>query len=224
MIAADHLTVKARAAVSRILEDEGKSEMWEVSLWADKVRRLKVPRQPAHNAPLPLGEASINPKAVCKPRGCLLTAIPEGIKILGDPKAALAAKALALNYLVHFLGDIHQPLHTSENAGQWPVLLNGRTMTLHSVWDTRIIQAQSKDSRHIADLAEADPRQVDDGGTPLQWAVEGRNIARDDILAELLAHDQSLRISYEQHKWPIVRWRLKQAGYRLARVLNDIFE
>jgi hypothetical protein len=79
-------------------------------------------------------------------KGCVLTAIAYNRNILADPKASSAERAKALRYLIHFVGDLHQPLHTTDNKDQGgncdPVeLLDSVTISnLHSVWDSGLLE------------------------------------------------------------------------------------
>ena len=128
----------------------------------------------------------------------------------------------ALKYLVHLVGDLHQPLHTSADTGGRAVVASGEKTTLHAVWDDAIIDSRKTDWRVLVDAVEAAPTGPVEPSTPVGWALEGRDIARDVIFADAdLAASRhggappTLPDSYPDDNWPIVRARLKQAGLRL---------
>jgi hypothetical protein len=230
MIAEAHLTPEAAAAVTAILATEGKASMASVALWADDIRKLPIPQQPSHEVRLPLNHSGYDPGVNCRGNRCVLAAIDADIEALRAPDMPPEARAAALNYLIHFIGDLHQPLHTSADTGQGKVVIGGISQKLHRVWDIEIIQAQNRNTRELAQEVEASPYPVSLSGSPTDWALEGRDIARDVIFPGLAAYKDyngdgiiTLPETYNRKNWPIVEQRLKQAGYRLASILNGIF-
>ncbi|WP_438752093.1 S1/P1 nuclease [Pararhizobium sp. O133] len=230
VIAQAHLTPEAKAAVMSILAAEGKTSMASVALWADDVRKLPIPRQPSHEVKLPLNHDGYDPAVSCKGNRCVLAAIDADIAVLRARDLPPAAQVAALKYLIHFIGDLHQPLHASADNGQEMMEIGGKVQKLHRVWDTEIIQAQNLRTASLAQEVEASPFPVDLSGSPTDWALEGRDIARDVIFPTLAGYERDsadgriiLPESYNKKNWPIVERRLKQAGYRLASLLNGIF-
>jgi hypothetical protein len=131
----------------------------------------------------------------------------------------------ALKYIVHLVGDLHQPLHATVDNGVTVVKIGGKKERLHEVWDDTIIQHEGFFPWVLAKKVDKGNRSVDPS-TPAGWAIEGRNLARDVILKDdrLKAGNKqvvTLPKSYLNDNWPIVRTRLREAGYRLAYLLND---
>jgi hypothetical protein len=106
----------------------------------------------------------------CGAGGCVLQAISEQLAILKDKNASGAKRAAALRYIIHFVGDLHQPLHGSTNSDRGgncvPVKYFGRNPharnnsyipNLHHVWDTEIpeSQMQGADPAEFADTLDA---------------------------------------------------------------------
>jgi len=226
LIAERHLTPEAREAVSILLESEGQASMVDVALWADKVRSLAIPVQPPHTVRIPLNHKPYDPAATCPKDRCILGAIEASRETLADREAPIAARMAALKYLVHFIGDLHQPLHASADTGQERVVFEGRKRKLHWVWDVGIIRAQDMSAHTLAGLIDADRRlKVSARGTPVDWALESRDLARDRVFPPLPAWRVDgvvqLPTTYQLDNWPVVRLRLKQAGLRLAHLLNE---
>lgn len=227
IIAEHHLSPDAAQAVSVLLASEGKASLVDIASWADRVHGLVIPKQPSHLVSIPLDYSRYNPDVSCLKNNCVLGALAASVETLRNPRAHVEAKAIALNYVVHFVGDIHQPLHTSEDGGFEGVEHRQTRVSLHRVWDNNIIIDQGKSSRAVARDIERRPTGVYVGGTMEDWAIEGRDIARDEIFPEL-AHWTAngvvtLPDTYSDDKWPIARQRLEQGGLRLALLLNSIF-
>ena len=226
LIAESHLTAAARQDIGGLLASEGKTSLADVATWADRIRAVKIPRQPDHIVRIPLNNLPYDPERDCKENTCVIAALLESIRVLSDHKAPIEARAVALNYVVHFVGDIHQPLHASANAGLvYKVTINGKESTLHSIWDGWIIARQGHDPKTIANEVDRSMRSPSTGGDPVTWATESRDIARDEIFAKLGTKPDApvvLGDDYLDASWRTVSVRLLQAGRRLAEVLNTV--
>ncbi|KQY26725.1 S1/P1 nuclease [Rhizobium sp. Root482] len=226
IIAEQHLTPRALAAVGELLAEEGKSSMADVANWADGVRRLKIPIQPSHSVRIDGGYEPYNPRD-CGKNYCILAAIDANIEVLRDPKARTEARVMALKYLIHFVGDIHMPMHATEAGRGLKVIFRKREVTLHKVWDTYIVTNQRGDVRTLAQrVQESGKRYLANKITPIDWALEGRDITRDVILVGTLANPTAAPVvlpsTYAEDNWPVVKERLNLAGLRLANLLNDV--
>ena len=155
------------------------------------------------------------------PNFCAVKAIDYYAARLSDRNLSDQEREVALKFVVHLVGDLHQPLHSSYKVGNFtPVIFMGKRRTLHWVWDVSILQAQNLPLDAL--IEEIMQARVQDGGTVLQWALEGRNIARDEIFPNLGKQDvRVLSPDYAAHYWPTIKTRLKLAGVRLARLLNN---
>ena len=87
----------------------------DVSTWADDIRTKRPETGPWHFIDLPLGTDRPDLKFCASTSGCVITAIQQQVSVLRDPSAASDARAMALLFLIHFVGDLHQPLHTTTN-------------------------------------------------------------------------------------------------------------
>jgi hypothetical protein len=224
-VAERRLSPSARKEVDSLLATEKMTSLSQISLWADLVKYLEVPNQPSHVVKLPLDDSGYDPATVCKNNRCAVQAIDTYAAILRDRSKPRKERMRALKYIVHLVGDLHQPLHATADNGVTVVKIGGKKQRLHEVWDDTIIQHASFFPWVLVKKVDKGNKPVDPS-TPAGWAIEGRNLARDVILKDdrLKAGNTqvvTLPKRYLEDNWPIVRTRLREAGYRLAYVLND---
>jgi len=143
----------------------------DASTWADDVRRLRSETGPWHFIDVPRGALKSDLSQYCpQTSGCITSALADELQILRDRSRAPATRADALRFAIHFVGDIHQPLHASTNndlgGNCVPVTFFGHRPApagpqsamfipnLHEVWDTEIIERFSA-GQSVSDLAHA---------------------------------------------------------------------
>jgi nuclease S1 len=146
--------------LSRYCKEGGIDAMADASTWPDDIRSQRPETSPWHYIDIPLGtafdEARHNLEKFCPKEGCVISAIRENLKTLRSPGADARKKADALRFLIHFVGDLHQPLHAVSNNDlggncvpvaffdQTPKLSNPQleiySPNLHGVWDTNILE------------------------------------------------------------------------------------
>jgi S1/P1 Nuclease. len=225
LIAERHLSSNAKQHVGALLALEGKQSMADVAKWADQVRKLKYPPQPLHAVRIPDGATGYDPAHHCPGHDCAVSKINDSIAVLTDPAAAAAVKVWALKYLIHLVGDIHQPLHAYRVKGS--LLAGKKKVTFHGVWDgvvPRYLKLPADKLAALVDVTEPAPRNV---GTAADWAWESHVVARDQVIPGAAAfrfEDPAvLPKDYAKRNWPIAALRLKAAGMRLAWTLNEIY-
>jgi hypothetical protein len=222
LLAEKHLTPKALAAVNKILtdapidpslsrycKDHGTDPMTDASTWPDDYRPGHPETAPWHYIDIPRGTmVRGNAKAVaklvekfCDPReGCVTRAITEDLAILRSPQSDPQKKADALRFLIHFVGDLHQPMHSTTNNDQGgncvpvsffdaqPQQRNPQTESyapnLHGVWDTNILERATTGKtvdQVAADLDQSFRKQIahwQKGPANLEaWVVESYELA-----------------------------------------------
>lgn len=239
-IAQDNVSGQTRARIAQIL---GVEELPESSTWPDEQRSnpdefWQRTSYPWHFVTIPVGEAAEN--LVHPPEGDAATALAQFTATLRDPAASREDKALALRFIVHIVGDLHQPLHVGKPGDRggndvrvrWlddPVIRN-----LHWVWDEGMIQRQDLSfTEYTARLkARTTPAQVVEWWTPEPHVWMAESIAlRDRIYPEPSAEfgDGSeaapfvLRYRYGYDWTPAMELRLQQAGIRIAAYLDRVF-
>jgi hypothetical protein len=143
MVAESRLSPAALAAVRSLLEPG--ETLADASTWADEQR--VVPKSgPWHFVNVPLSESRYDPK-FCSPQGCVVSKVEDFERVLSDPRASRAKKQQALRFLVHFLQDLHQPLHVGDTGSRGGNLVQVRFFNLgtnlHRAWDSQIIEWHS---------------------------------------------------------------------------------
>ncbi len=229
-IAWQRLSDEARAAVQDLL---GEQSMAESSLWADEVKRdpKYSATSPMHYINIPMGETEVVMERDCVERGCVVQAINDYTAVARDASASREDRIDALKFIVHFIGDVHQPLHASyaEDRGGNDVQVTffGKDYNLHGLWDYGML-----DKTEIEWIDEAKAlneaiteEQVSEWvsvSAPVDWASESFTIARTNAYA--LPEDHALAQEYYDANLPIARERISIAGVRLAAWLNDIYK
>jgi hypothetical protein len=151
LIAENHLTPEAKAGIRELIGNANIADA-EIASWADEVRRQRSETAPWHYVNIPVEAAGFDRVRDGNNGDNVIDAIQKQSAILADKSASKAARAEALKFLVHFVGDIHQPLHCADRNGD----AGGNTrlvfypderfaVSLHSVWDTNCFATQWTD-------------------------------------------------------------------------------
>ena len=245
------LTPEARAQVLQILADDrdkfgnpsGRTTLEAVSVWADEVRGSSADRPAWHYDDIPI--CGTEAKARYCPDGqCNSEQLKRLTAVLGDSRSPARERDEALKWIVHLLGDIHQPLHAANNAdlggNRVAVALEGIHTrgrdTLHKAWDNDLVQLVLHTRDHQRPPPDIEPlaseaahleREVGQG-TPDSWARESNNLARNvayhypgfacnSVPGAIVVLDAG----YLDDAELVVRERLLLAGARLATLLNS---
>jgi hypothetical protein len=221
-IAQAQLEPDARKHAEELLQIEGLSRLADIASWADGPQK-KVPGAPRHT--IQLGFADEFDRSKCEQYFCIVAGIEHYKTVLANQKLPKEDRLKALKYVVHLVGDIHQPLHcVLRKYSRTPVWFRGKAMTLHGVWDKGVIQQISRDQDALTKHLLQTVRTQSVSGDAASWALESRNLARDYIFANLVAGSPervTLPDDYSATNWPIVSLRLRQAGDRLSFLLNE---
>lgn len=228
VIADAFLTDAARDAVQDLLGD---ASLAEVSTWADEVRPSPYwsSTAPLHYVNVKRGEDSMAVLRDCRSGESILGALAYYRMVLESSAADPQSRKEALKFLVHFIGDIHQPLHVSyredKGGNDVDVRFFGSRANLHRVWDSLMLKRHNDDWRTFAATLRAeitDASRAEWGSQdPVRWAQESYGYVRTTAYAYDDPFD--LGTNYQNRNLPVVMLRLKQAGVRIAAVLNDVF-
>ena len=181
LIAEQHLNARARTMVLQILQaapispdlrrfcgDSGLDAFTDSSTWADDERTVRPETADWHFIDIPRGVKKANLEQYCPPTGCVTEAILAQLTVLRDASASPKARGDALRFLIHFVGDLHQPLHATTNndlgGNCVPLAYFGSAPqetdparesyrpNLHGIWDTDILErfSQQKTTPQIA--------------------------------------------------------------------------
>jgi hypothetical protein len=230
-IAENHLTPLAKAGVRALL---GNETLADASTWPDEVRSQPEYRHtaPWHylNLPLGLSYADFQTRVQGMTQENVYSALLQQEQVLGSSTSSRKEKIEALKYIVHFVGDLHQPMHVSreEDKGGNTIQVNyeGQGTNLHALWDSKLIDHQGLTYEQMAEkydhvsAAQVKAWQTD---PPIKWIWESYEIT-SKLYPEIDAlNNRTIDDSYYQAHIGIVQERIEKAGVRLAGVLNQIF-
>ena len=225
-IAEQNLTPKARAAVEKYLD--GRSIIYFAS-WMDEVRATPEYK---HTNEWHMGQVDENLRstpAARRQKGDAVTALENTIATLKNHKT-LDRKTVVDNikYLIHLVGDMHCPGHVYfPGINNWfNVTLLGKKTTYHAVWDSELLNSihnwsYSEYARHL-DRATPAERKTMSAGAPADWFHETAKESR--VIYTWGVPDAVLDRNFTNAMQPLAESQLQKAGYRLARLLNELFE
>jgi hypothetical protein len=223
-IAANHLTDKAKAGVAALL---GNETIADVAGWADDNRDRTT--APWHFINVGPGLSFDDFKDQVSNKVDVYTALVKEEGILADEKASREDRLTALKYIVHFVGDIHQPMHVSraedKGGNTIQVQYDGQGTNLHSLWDTKMLEHPGLSEAQLAqNLDKAMPEQIKkwQSDLPIVWAWESYQISTR-LYGEIANKGRDIDEAYAKAHMSIVENRIEEAGIRLAGVLNGIF-
>jgi len=202
--------------------------------WADEIRRFKhFDRvKPWHYINIP-DSSSVRAALSGKRsgRGDVLFAIDHFDRLLRDKSADRLDRAMAYRFLVHFIADVHQPLHVGrkEDLGgnRVKVRVEGQRTNLHAYWDgfdlNKVIDNPDEYAQYLQRLYAE--KTAASGGTPADWAQESMDYrARVYAMGGSASGDEPvLDRSYRNKAIEIINLRIYQAGLRIAGALDAVF-
>src|SRR5262249_6034806 len=198
-LAEKHLTTQAKQALQTLLTDNpidpslkrfcgnALSDVFaDAATWADDERTKAPKTAPWHFIDIPLGATRNQVSQACTGEGCVTQAITDQLAILKDKTAPAAKRADALRFIIHFVGDLHQPLHATDNSDRGgncvpvkdfrrkPHASGGSASpNLHGIWDTEILE---RDMEGASPSEWADTLETDFAGSFNEWQQAGVNL------------------------------------------------
>jgi hypothetical protein len=226
-IAEQYLTPEAQRAISQLLINE---DLAEASTYADEMKSnpsefWKKTANPWHYVNVFDGKTYSD--VAPPPEGNAATALDAFSKQLKSKQSSFAEKQLALRFIVHIIGDLHQPFHAGNgrDKGGNDVKLKffWEDSNLHRVWDSGLIDRQKLSytewtkilSRKISEQQAQQWMEVD----PKVWIAESAKLR-----VSLYPDNDELSWDYQYQNLPIVKQRLQMGGVRIAAYLNALFE
>jgi hypothetical protein len=237
LVAEQYLTPQTKAQVALLLKNES---LADVAPWADSYRNDHPETAPWHFVDIPLAEEKFDRTRDCpisksdakSPwRDCITDRILFFEGRLGDASLSTQERAFALKFLVHLMGDIHQPFHALGDArggNDIAVSFLGSSRcdsyhcNLHAVWDDMLIEEQGLSEKKYTErlLKEIEENHWErmSGGEPTTWA----NISHHYAVQAMMPNGALITREYVDEESKIVDAQLALGGLRLARVLNRI--
>ena len=163
------------------------------------------------------------------PHGDVVSAVEMLVEELRGGRLDPEKEALYLKMLVHLMGDLHCPMHsgrlTDVGGNTLPVRMFGRDTNLHSAWDSSLPEAAHKWSytewQNQIDRLTDDEAVLVEAGGPLEWYLEAHAIC-EQIYAET-PPGTNISYDYVAKYTPVIEQQFVRGGYRLARLLNEIY-
>lgn len=228
ILAERYLRPSTQAHVRDLL---GAESLEEASLWADQIAHSTRPETaPWHYIDIPLRDSRIDMRTDCPEGQCVLAKTEEFATVLGNEQAGREARSEALKFVVHFVADLHQPLHCEDNhdkgGNTQQVIFEGHPDNLHWVWDTGLVEEISRDPRALAaelggEITDA-KRAAWETGTAESWVLESHRLAQTvayrrswTFAAPVLGRD------YDARADTVIKVQLEKAAVRLAYLLNQ---
>lgn len=225
-VAQRHLSKKAKKAITKILDGQS---LPLVSTYGDDIKADKAygAFSPWHyvNFPLDKKYTDVTPSA----SGDIVMGIEKCIAVLKDENSNEADKTFYLKFLVHLVGDLHQPMHVGreEDKGGNDIQVQwfGRGTNLHRLWDSNMIDDYGMSYTEIADnLPALDKNEIKEiqQGNVYDWVEESQDLAT--VLYGSVEVGEKLGYEYSYKYWGMLASQLQKGGLRLAKVLNDIYK
>lgn len=225
-----YLCADARKAIQKIAPDY---TLAEAGLWADRIRSVAAwdRARTWHYINVPDGMSVSGTPRLSS--GDVLSAINRFERELADPTLSTAARRQAFLFLVHFIPDIHQPLHVGKRrdrgGNKVDVQVNDKLTTLHQYWDTGVLDwIQVSPATYAGEIAKRYERMALQWQVfaPELWAVESQAF-RPEVYDFGDQNPGNGRVildeAYQARAQQITEFRLAQAGFRLAGALNRIW-
>lgn len=231
-VATHYLTKRAKKKLNFYLHYLHKKSLAQIANWADKYKETHPQTGPWHYVDIPLKAKTYNARKYCKNGDCIITKLEHFEVQLSDPARTTKQRARALEFVVHFVGDLHQPLHCADNhdrgGNDVHVVFMGDSTNLHRVWDYGIIDQTGMNVKQYTKYllnTYAPKHHVNiyqlKKGSFIQWAMQSHHLAVKYAYGDK-PKDNILTKKYYNECKPIVDQQLFDAGVRLAGVLNRI--
>lgn len=225
-VAENYLTPAAREKVEELLQGQS---LALVSTFGDDIKSEKRfwKFSPWHYVNYPLDKKYSDQEP--SDEGDIVQAIGKCVSVLEDPKAPVQEKEFYLKMLVHFIGDLHQPMHIgrAEDKGGNDIQVRWFSdgSNLHRVWDSNMID---EFQMSFTELSENLPVITPDMAGELaegdykDWMRETRVLTQEVYASARIGEKLGYRYMYDH--FGEVRWQLLKGGIRLAALLNEIFD
>ncbi len=199
----------------------------DVATWADRIRKQRS-QGSWHYANIRKGRVSYRKQRDCPTGKCVVEKVHQFERVLRDRNRPRAERKDALKYLVHFVGDVHQPLHLGDKedrgGGTIQLFYNGRPTNLHALWDGGLASVRGRNLVHYAGFLNRRIAKDDieewTRSTVIDWANESRKLALEHAYGPVRRGKMRLSKEYVERAREIIDMRMSQAGVRLAHMLN----
>lgn len=231
-IAETRLDAPAQQAVAELLAGEADPTLHGVAAWADELRGNDpvLGRRTAgwHYVNVAEHDCHYLRQRDCANGNCVTEAFRTQTAVLADRSQPLEARRQALKFVVHLVGDIHQPMHAGyahdKGGNDFQLQFKGRGTNLHALWDSGMIYDRRLDDDAYLAVLQALPAPpvtelARSPRDPEQWTEASCRIA---IQPGVYPPRHVLADDYVERYRPLAENHLRLAGERLAVLLNDV--
>ena len=218
--ATEKLSVAALSEANRLLSTEPGATLLSISTWADEVRNPATSAWHYVNFPRD-GGCHFDADRMCIQGACVTEAIVRQAAVLRS-NLPDKQRLKALKYLVHFVADVHQPLHAGyandRGGNSYQIQAFGRGTNLHSLWDSGMIRNWPGGLDELRVAIKAVPVKVVDSISPQTWGEESCRVVST---AGFYPEGHTLPASYQAQWSNTVPAQLALAGRRLTVLLES---
>jgi hypothetical protein len=228
IIADTYLTEQSRERVRKLLPVG--TTLADAAIWPDKEGRQIADLDRLHHVSIPDNASGYDQERDCNARNCIVEALKWFTWVIADAKAPINVRLIALRYVAHLVGDMHQPLHAGrrEDRNGTDIIVSYRAQTnnLHLFWDINVVEMEEDNppdlAKKLVASITAEQRVEWEARDPISWTDESFRLSRSDAY-KLGESTAELSDEYVATASIIVRRRLVQAGVRLGWLLNNAF-
>ncbi|KAI0516876.1 nuclease S1 precursor [Xylaria bambusicola] len=255
-VASNFVSANTKAYFQSLLGDTSADYLATVSTWADSYRyttagRFSAPYHYIDANDSPPSSCNLDYSRDCGSEGCVVSALTNYTTILLDGRYSQANHQIAAKMIIHFVGDIGQPLHCEAldvGGNDIDVLYDGEDTNLHAIWDSDIPESISGGSSLASAKSWANTltTAINSGeyksqaagwltglsvstaatrqATAMQWAAEANAYVCSTVLKGGLSAVENKELSgaYTTTADPVVKLQVAKQGYRLAKYLDAI--
>lgn len=224
-VASNHLTEKAASEIDQLLNG---MSLAVASTYADEIKidRKFDTYRTWHYVNIPFDKTY--QEVVPNEKGDIIKGIEHCIKILKAKESTNQEKAFHLKLLVHFMGDLHQPLHLGleedKGANDFQMRWFNEGTNLHRVWDSNMIDSYQMTytelTSNLPRISETEIEKIKEG-TLLEWVEQERELTKK--IYQSASTGEKLGYRYMYDHFSTVKIQLQKGGLRLAKILNEIF-
>ncbi|WP_083490049.1 S1/P1 nuclease [Stenotrophomonas daejeonensis] len=231
-IAETRLEPRARAEIDRLLATEPRATLAGIAPWADQLRAedpdLGKRSAGWHYVNMAEDDCIYDPPKHCRDGNCVIEALKAQSARLADPSLSDAERLQALKFVVHLVGDMHQPMHAGyghdKGGNTYQLQFSGRGTNLHSLWDSGMLNTQKLDDDHYLQRLLALPAPAgiavpDLQRDPARWAEQSCRIA---MRPGVYPAGHTVGDAYADNWRPVAEAQLRLAGEQLAALLNEL--
>ncbi|QLY33034.1 S1/P1 nuclease [Nocardia huaxiensis] len=227
------LSATARTEVSRLLSGEPDPTLAGVSTWADEIRAtdpdLGKRSAPWHYVNIAENNCVYNPAVNGNDGSNVIEALRTQSATLADRTQPDSVRRQALKFIVHFTGDIHQPMHAgyARDRGGNNIELRylGKNTNLHAIWDSGLLDTlqlnDAAELERLLSLPAPNLPAVQTNTAPVQWAQYSCRIA---LTPGVYPDSSTIGDDYTRQFLPIAETQLRLAGERLGQLLNTLLD